>query len=137
MKKHKRKEFSFPVLLVMGAGFSLVTVLITSLALALAAYFTKDPTSLTGAFSLLSLVLAGGISAFVTAKVNGEGGSLIGILSAVICALVILAVGLVWRGGLLPLGAVLNVSAFVTVSIAASLLGKHRSARHFHTRHKM
>ena len=137
MKKHKRKEFSFPILLVMGAGFSLATVLIISFLLATAAYFTKDPTSLIGAFSLLSLVLAGGISSFVTAKVNGEGGSLIGILSAVICAVVILSVGLVWHGGLLPIGAILNVIAFVIVSIAAALLGKHRSARHFHTRYKM
>ena len=129
MKKHKRKEFSFPILLLMGAAFSLGTVLLVSLALATVSYFTKDPTALTGAFSLITLILAGGISAFITTKANGEGGSLVGILSAVISALLMLTVGIIWRGGLLPLGAVLNFVAFTVVSIAASLLGKHRPTR--------
>lgn len=127
MKKHKRKEFTFPALLAMGSGFSLGLVPTVALLLSAVAYFTKDPSSMTGAFSLLSLLLAGGISGLVTSRVNGEGGVLIGILSAVISAAVMLAVGLIWRKGLLPLGAVLNLAAYITVSVGAALLGKRRA----------
>ena len=126
MKKHKRKEFALPYLILMGAGFALLTVIATAFILAVIAYFTSNPTAMTGAFSLLALILAGAISGFVTSKVNGDGGALVGILSALICAAVILAVGLVWRGGLLPFGAVLNVAVFTVVSVGASLLGKKR-----------
>ena len=126
MKKHKRKEFTFPILLLLGAGFNLVCVIAMALLLATAAYFTLDPTATTGAFSLLALIIAGAVSGFVTSRVNGEGGALIGAVSAVIAALVMLAVGLIWRGGLLPLGAVLNVIAFTVISSASALLGKKR-----------
>lgn len=129
MKKHKRKEFGFPTLLLLGSGFALVSVPIIALLLAIASYFTSNPTALTGAFSLLTLALAGALSGFVTSKANGEGGSLIGILSAVISAVVMLAVGLIWKGGLLPLGAVLNIAVFVALSCFAALLGKRRKAQ--------
>ena len=126
MKKHKRKEFTFPALLAIGSGLSLGAVPTVALALAAVAYFTKDPSSLTGAFSLLSLLLAGAISGLINSRVTKEGGALIGILSAVISAAVMLAVGLIWRGGLLPAGAVLNLAAYITVSVGAALLGKRR-----------
>ena len=82
MKRQKRKELSLPILLLIGAGVSLASVLTMTLILAIASYFTKDPTSLVGAFSLLSLLLAGAISGFVNARIGGEGGALIGIISA-------------------------------------------------------
>ena len=130
MKKHKRKEFSFPILLLMGAGFALGTLGAVVLALSIISYFTKDPTALTGAFSLLSLVIAGAVSAFVTAKVWGEGGALIAILSAAICAIVMLAIGLIWRGGLLPFGVLLNIAAFLAASALSATLAKKKKKAH-------
>ena len=129
MKKRKRKEFTFPALIFMGAGFALVTVMAMAILLAAVAYFTADPTAMIGEFSLIALILSGAVSAFVTSRVNGEGGTLIGIVSSVIAALLMLSVGLVWRGGLLPLGAVLNVLAFTVTSCAFALLGKKRKKR--------
>ena len=130
MKKHKRKEFSLPILLLMGAGFALVTLGAVSLALSIISYFTKDPTALSGAFSLLSLVLAGAVSAFISARMWGEGGALIAILSAVISAIVMLAIGLIWRGGLLPFGVLLNIAAFLAASALSATLAKRKKKAH-------
>ena len=126
MKRHKRKEFSLPVLLLMGAGFALCTVIAISFILSIVAYMTGDPSAMIGAFSLLSLALAGAISGFVTSRVNGDGGVLVGVLSALISGAIMLAIGLVCKGGLLPLGAVLNIAVFVAVSCFSALLGKRK-----------
>ena len=124
MKRQKRKELSLPILLLIGTGIALASVLGVSLTLAIASYFTKDPTALTGAFSLLTLLLAGAISGFITSRTGGEGGSLIGILSSLLATLVMLSVGLIWRGGMLPLSALLNLTAFALTMIGAAILGK-------------
>ena len=116
----------------MGAGFSLAVVVAMALLLAVLAYFTNDPTATTGAFSLLTLLISGAVSGFVTSRVNGEGGSLVSAVSAVIAALLILAIGLIWRGGLLPLGAVLNTVAFTVISCASAVLGKKKKKRKSH-----
>ena len=129
MKRRKRKEFSFPILLLMGAGFALGTVSATALLLAVVSYFTADPTALTGAFSLLALVLAGAVSGFATSRVRGEGGVLVAVVSAVISTAFMLAVGLVWRRGLLPLGAILNLAVFIIVSVLCALIGKRRKRK--------
>ena len=126
MKHHKRKEFTFPAAILLGAGFALCAVAATAFLLAAVAYFTNDPTAMTGAFSLLSLLIAGAVSGFVTSRVNGEGGSLIGAVSAIVAATLMLAIGLVWERGLLPIGVVLNLIVFIIASSASSLLGKKR-----------
>ena len=132
MKRYKRKEFGFPALVFMGAGFALAVVVVTALLFSALAYFTADPTAMTGAFSLLTLLVSGAVSGFVTSRVNGEGGSLVSAVSAVIAALLIIAVGLIWRGGLLPLGAVLNTVAFTVISCASAVFGKKRKKRKSH-----
>ena len=126
MKRHTRKEFSFPALLLMGSGFALATVLAVAMLLAVVAYLSNDPTSLTAAFALLTLVLAGAVSGFVTSRVNGDGGALIGILSALICTAIIAVVGLIVKGGLIPLGAILNLAVYAVTSVAAATLAKRK-----------
>ena len=127
MKRQKRKELSLPILLLIGAGGSLASVLTMTLIMAIASYFTKDPASLVGAFSLLSLLLAGAISGFVNARIGGDGGALIGIISASVASLIMLSVGLIWRGGMLPLSALLNLTAFILTSVGSAILGKKRA----------
>ena len=129
MKKHKRKELGLGALLVIGTVASVGAVFVMAFILALISSMTKDPTSLTGAFSLLALLLAGAVSGFVISRVNGEGGKLIGILSSVIATAVMMIVGLIWKGGLLPLGALLNLFAFLAVGVLASILGKKRARK--------
>ena len=113
-------------MLAIGAVASVVSVGVVAFILAIISSLTKDPTSLTGAFSLLTLVLAGAISGFVISRVMGDGASLVGTLSVTIATVVMLAVGLVWKGGLIPLGALLNLCVFLAVGVIASVLGKQR-----------
>ena len=129
MKKHKRKELGLGALLVIGTVASVGAVFVMAFILALISSMTKDPTSLTGAFSLLALLLAGAVSGFVISRVNSEGGKLVGILSSVIATSVMMIVGLIWKGGLLPLGALLNLFAFLAVGVLASILGKKRARK--------
>ena len=129
MKKHKRKELGLGALLVIGTVASVGAVFVMAFILALISSMTKDPTSLTGAFSLLALLLAGAVSGFVISRVNGEGGKLVGILSSVIATSVMMIVGLIWKGGLLPLGALLNLFAFLAVGVLASILGKKKARK--------
>ena len=129
MRKHKRKELGLTALLAIGTAFSLVLVFAVSFALTLISSLTNDPTSLIGAFSLIALLLAGGISGFTTSRLNGDGGVLIGILSAVISAAIMLAVGLIWKRGAISYGVLVNMLAFVGVSVIASALGKKRAKK--------
>ena len=129
MKKHKRKELGLTALLAIGALASMATVFAMALILALISSLTKDPTSLTGAFSLLALALAGAASGFVISRLNGDGGTLVGILSVVIATALMLIIGLIWKGGLLPLGAFLNMLVFLAVGVISSLLGKKKSKK--------
>ena len=124
MKKHKRKEFTFPALLSIGVGFALASLLAVTMLLAVISYFTADPTAYTGAFSLLSLVVAGAVSGFVTSRVNGEGGVLIGILSSVIASSTLLIAGLIISGGSCALCVLVNSLAFIGVSSLAAVLAK-------------
>jgi len=129
MKKHKRKELGLTALLLIGAAASVGAVFVMAFILAFISSMTKDPTSMTGAFSLLALILAGAVSGFVISRVNGDGGALVGILSSVIATGVMIIAGLIWKSGFLPLGALLNLLAFLAVGILSSLLGKKRSRK--------
>ena len=126
MNKHNKREKGFPALLMIGAGVSLASVALTSFAMAIASSFTKDPTSLTGAMSLVSLLLAGVISAMINALRDGAGGALIATLSSAIAAVLMLAAGLVIKGGLLPFGTLINHTAFVGISALTAALTKRR-----------
>ena len=126
MKKHKRKEAGLTALMLMGAAFSLGLILAVSLILAAISLLTDDPTSMTGALSLVALLAAGAISGFVTSRVNGGGGVLVGVLSTVITAAVMLIISLVADGGRVNLGVLVNVGAYVAISVIAAVLGKKR-----------
>lgn len=124
MKKHKRKEFGLTTLMLLGAAFSLAVILVVSFILSIISSMTKDPTSLIGASALISLIISGAISGFVTSKVNGEGGVLISTLSSVITAFTILAIGLIWKGGAIKLNVPLNLLVFIAASVISALLAK-------------
>ena len=132
MKKHKRKELGLTSLMLLGAAFALVVLILVSFVLSIISNMTKDPTSLIGAFSLIALIVSGGISGFVTSKVNNDGGVLVAILSSVISAFTILAIGLIWKGGAMKLSVPLNLGVFVAVSVIAALLGKKRPKQNRH-----
>ena len=129
MKKHKRNEFGLTTLMLLGAAFAIAVLVAISFILSVISSMTKNPTALIGAFSLIALILSGAISGFVTSKVNGDGGMLVAILSSVISAFTILAIGLIWKGGAIKLSVPLNLLVFIAVSVIASLLGKKQPKR--------
>ena len=129
MKNHNKKEKGFPSLLITGAAISVATVALVSLAMALVSSFTKDPTSLTGVLSLVSLLVAGVISAVINSLKNGAVGAMISTLSALIAAVLMLAIGLVIKGGLVPFGTLISQAAFVGISALAATLTKSRPRR--------
>lgn len=129
MKKHKRKELGLVSLTLLGTAFAILVIVSVTFAMSLISSFTKDPSSLTGAFSLITLLLAGGISGFVTSRANSDGGSLISIISALISAFLIIIIGLIWGKGMMNIGAFINTLAFVGVSILFAVLGKKRVKR--------
>ena len=126
MIKHKKKELGLTALILIGMAVSIVTVFAVSFALAVISSMTNNPTALTGAFSLLALILAGLISGFFISRFNGNGGAIVGILSSVIAAAIMLSVGLVWKKGAISYGVLINMLAYVGVSVIASVLGKRK-----------
>ena len=129
MKKHNKKELGLTALMLIGTAGAVAAVFAMALLLALFSSFTEDPTSLTGAFSLLALLLAGAVSGFVTSKLCGDGGALIGSLSAVIAGCLMIITGLIWMKGALPFGVVINMLAFIGVSVVAAVIGRKLTRR--------
>lgn len=130
MKKYKKKELGLGALLGIGSGSSLICVFAVAFVLAAVSSLTKDPTALTGAFTLLTLLIAGAVSGFCISRLGGDGGVLVAILSSVVSTSAMILVGLILKKGALPLGAVLNLLAFLAVSVVFALLGKRRIKRH-------
>ena len=127
--KRKRKDLGLTSLMLLGAGFALMMIVAVSFVFALISSFTKNPTSMTGAVALVALLLAGAISGFTTARANGEGGTLVGILSAIISAGLILVIGLIFGKGKLGINVFINTASYVAVSVFLSILGKKRIKR--------
>lgn len=122
MKKHTKKELSLPLLLLIGTAASILSVVLVSFVFALISSMTKNPTALTGIFSLVSLLFAGALSGFVISKVIRDGGSLIAVLSAVIAALLMSVIGLIVKGGIVPISVFLNYLAYLGTAALASFL---------------
>ena len=122
MKKHTKKELSLPLLLLIGTAASILSVVLVSFVFALISSMTKNPTALTGIFSLVSLLFAGALSGFVISKVIRDGGSLIAVLSAVIAALLMSVIGLIVKGGAVPISVFLNYLAYLGTAALASFL---------------
>lgn len=124
MRKRNKKEPALTSLLLIGSAGSLLTVFLSAFLLALISSFSKDPTALTGALSLIAFMLGGFISAFIISRLIGNGGVLIGILSSVIASSTLLIAGLIISGGSCALCVLVNSLAFIGVSSLAAVLAK-------------
>ena len=122
MKKHSRKELSLPILILISTGAIMGAVAISTLIFSLIASLTDDPTSLTGIFSLLSLLVAGAAASFVIAKAVRDGGALIAVISSTLVSLIMILLGLIINGGSMHFGVFLNYLAFIGISALSTLL---------------
>lgn len=115
MKKSTRGELGLLPLLIISALAAALTIFAVAFILTLISSLTKDPTSLTGILSLLSLLIAGALFGFIATRIIRDGGALITFISAVITALIMSAVGLIWKGGEVPFDVFLNYAAYLGV----------------------
>ena len=129
MKKHKRKELGLAPLSLIGTAIALGSISVISLALAMLSALTNNPTALIGAFSLLALLTSGTLSGFITSRISGDGGKLVSTVSSLISAAIMLLIGMIWRGGALPIGSLINVAAFIGVSVVFAILGGKRKRK--------
>ena len=125
MKKTIKAELGTLPKLLIGAIAAAASIVVVSFILSLISSLTKNPTALTGVFSLLSLIIAGALFGFISSKLNGDGGIAIIFVSSVITALIMSAIGLIWCGGKVHFGVFLNYLAFIgTVALCAVIAGK-------------
>lgn len=122
MKKSMKRELGILPKLLIGVGIAALTVVAVSFTLSVISSLTKDPTSLTGIFSLLSLIIAGAVFGFIYTGLSGEGGGAIAFISSAITALLMSIAGLIWCGGKVPFGVFLNYLAYVGATGIFTLL---------------
>jgi len=109
-----------------GALFSVVLLLALSLAFAFIAGFTKDPASMSGIFSTLSLLITGAICGFSVSKYKGEGGTLAAALSSLLFVLVLILAALIINGGRLAPATLINYLCHIAVAVLFSFAGRQR-----------
>ena len=111
---------------------SLVVILALSFVMALVANSTSDPTANIGIYSLLVLVLSGGVCGFCMSRAKGEGGVLHALLVSLVVSIFMLIIALIAGGGKLSLGSFMNYGCYIAVAVLFSYLGKKRERRHRH-----
>ena len=129
MTKYSRQELPFPILLLIGVGVTVGSVAVCALIFAIIASLTADPTSLTGAFSLTAILIAGAASAFALTRLIPRGGVAVAIISAAIAAMLMIVTGLIIGGGAVSFGVFLNHLAFLSVSALFALLATKTAGR--------
>ena len=122
MKKHSRRELPLTSKLLIGTAVSVSSIALVSLLFTLISSFTKDPTSLSGILSLVSLLVAGTVSGFTNAKATTGGGVVIAALSSLLSSVLMLAIGFIIAKGSLPLGIFLNYLAYIGISTSFAAL---------------
>ena len=133
MKKLIKAELGTLPKLLIGALTAGISIIAVSFILALISSVTKDPTSLTGLLSLLSLIIAGALFGFTFSKLSGDGGAAITFASSVLTALIMSVIGLISRGGKVHFGVFINYLAYLaTVALCAALAGKIGGGRKKH-----
>ena len=129
MTKYSRRELPFPILLLIGVGVTVGSVAVCALIFAIIASVTPDPTSLTGAFSLTAILIAGAASAFALTKLTHRGGVAVAIISAAISSALMIIVGLIIGKGGISFGVFLNHLAFVCISALFAFLATKTAGR--------
>lgn len=115
--------------LIFGILFSAISFLAFALICSLFVSVFKNPIGIIGISSLITLLFSGAVSGFCTAKFKGDGGiAEAGISSAVFIA-IILSIGLVSTKGRLPLLNLVNMAAYLTVSLIFAAIAKRKRKR--------
>ncbi len=106
-----------------GVCASSVAAIILWFAASLAAYSCDDPNSLIPILSLVAVYLASAVGGFVSAKVNGKSGALVGAVSGIMFVLILLLISVFLRGSYSSQSGALTALVLRGASILASAFG--------------
>jgi len=129
MMKHKRTKDTGTVralatgLLVATLSFFLFAILVTIIL-----FLGDDPTSKSKIFSFGALLISGAVSGFINARLAGDGGAVIALLSALAFILVMFLVGTV-SVGLPSLASVINYALYICISAVSAYFAIQKPKR--------
>lgn len=97
--------------------------------LAFLLYKTDDPLRLITPALYITPLLCGFLFGFTLAKARRAGGAFVGLLAGGVLALLLLGIGLILKGGSLPLSSLLLYALVLLSSLLGSLLATKRPRR--------
>ena len=90
---------------------------------------TENPTAHVGICSMAVLFITAATAGLAISKYKGEGGVLVAVLSSLFFTIVVLMIGLIGGDGKLPLVNVINLGAFMLISVIGALIGRKRERK--------
>ena len=123
---------SFLASLIFGTLFSFGMLLISTLILSGIFMALDTPTDSIEIKSLASLLISGAISAFVSAKFKGEGGTLCAIFISLITVFIMLIISLIASRGGVDGAIFMNYLCYLLISALFAYLGKKRERTRRH-----
>ena len=129
MSKHRTKsEKSKIEILLTGLLFATISFFSTMIVAALVAYLGDDPTGKSELWSFGAMLLSGVIAGYINARVWGDDGLLIAILSALALVLMLFIIGTL-AYGVPSLPTIVNYAIYIGISGAAAFFGARRPKR--------
>ncbi len=113
--------------LIFGLSFSAISFFILAFICSLVISTFKNPLGMIGISSLIALLFSGALSGFCTVKFKGRGGVGEAGISALVFALALLCTGLITTRGSLPILTLLNIVAYLAVSLIFAAIANRRS----------
>ena len=111
------------VSILMGAGLSLLVLIIVSLIVSAVVYMMDDPLAVIDIGSLIALLISGLISSFIISRRTREGKMLITILSSLLLVILMLIVCAIIGMGTVNPRVVLNYVCYMGVTLIGGWLG--------------
>ena len=109
---------------------ALSSMLTFSLVIAFIILRLEDPSSAVGIASVMLFPLSGALSAVLTSRYKGEIAVKESLISSLLISFVIIFIGLIARGGTLPISALYNGGLLIASSIIIAYLTRRKSRRH-------
>lgn len=134
MKKRRSESGSFKRCAI-GAAIIIALYLITALIMTAFLSTRENGTELTGIFALASLMIAGGLGTFISAKVMHSSSMLSALCPSAALLVIYTAAALVITGGNVDLSHTMNMICFIMISALFAFLSlPQKKSRHRHGR---
>ena len=129
MSKHKIKSQKSKIeILLTGLLFATISFFAVMIVAALVAYLGDDPTGKSELWSFGAMLLSGVIAGYINARVWGDDGLLIAILSALALVLMLFIIGTL-AYGVPSLPTIVNYAIYIGISGISALFGARKPKR--------